>query len=1452
MKSAFQWLGMAAVAWGVGLTALGQGELIPGLHNMGIYGGTIERIEAVAVDGDTTRIFAAFQNPNSVFYADVNPVGVNPFDPTNEVRFRVVPGLAAEENRPIPSHIGVHGASLRLFANVGLGNGHTISSYGVGPMEAVQEVDDLPEFEPGQENVNRSAWAGALVVGGNRVAYTLAENLDRRHSFSICLRDIDPATGWADETNRITMVLETNMLASADEPSMGHSAELAVCPVSGKLVALIFPTVANPLRGKIVVSKSAIGDIESTGVWTNELDVFELPTYANSEWEYGAARWPLRLGVGPDGRVFVVGLVQGTVRVGYSDDGGQSWSAEVNTGIGQGYLGPQMAFISTGGTYRVYVGNGVSTDKGEDGTWVSAGVRQAPCADPLEVGLLYGAADARGLGYSLNALETDPADMVFGDYAHGIEAVEIFDFDFSTDKRVGWTASGQGMRWTTNLNAEATAVVWSAPIMPGDQPSFEAVALDPSDASGNVVIAGGGGSVYWTENGLAETSVWEHVFNGWTDGGGDHRMARIQRMRIKPGDSNVVVVGYDTDLTDLAAINGLMASTDRGATWTNVTFGSGRFLDVKDLLFVGDDLFVAAAYDAAHAGVSGVWRVNTAGADVGAWGVTHELGGGAGEAFHARSLAVDSQTNLFVAGMTTNWVLYGHVENNPLVLMKRAAGGSDWATQALDGLPPNPGPAQPENAFVTVGTDSNETEAVLITFGRGLYALREGRLVRIFQYPFQTWLHVLKWDELTLGSGSGLYAQDTGRLDGNVLYVSPSGSNTAPYDTWEKAAHVIQDALDLARGGDLVWVGDGEYASGGKVTNGLLTRVVVPDYVELRSVNGAGSTLLRGAAGTGTNAPFGPDAVRGAYVGAFARMSGFTVVGGHTDWAAPEEEEGGEDELAEEGEDDDHLSGGGIYVWGGTVMDCVAVSNAAMTGGGIFVDGEGGDLLATGRVEHCEMVDNEAQWGGGGVSIMDGGEVWNALIVGNVAQFGGGAMIEYEGRLVNGLVTENQSQHESRDGAGVLLLDGGSLENCTVVNNESAATNGFAVRAFVEEEEGSGPFTCGDMQNCIVWSNINAGPGWADLAVSTMELVEHSCAPELTAGVHGNLVSDPEFVNAASGDYGLAVGSPCIDSGTNQAWMAEAVDLTGEARIVNAIVDLGAFEFQLAELVVTPTNLTVGYASGSTNVVISNSGDETMVYEVATTDVWLDISTGATGTNSGSATVSFVSQSLTTARTGLVTVTAAGAMGSPVTVTVVQAGAPAYLEIVPVMTNVAAGVTSGLVVEVTANVDWEASVESGLSWLTLTHGTNSGSGMLLIGLNSNTLTTARTGTVLVSGGGISRTCTVTQAGAAASGWDAGYTDLGGGWRRLTWFGDYAVMGTEGWIWHNKHGFCYVPNTSTPVDVWLYAMDMGWLYTGNALYPFLYRASPASWLWYNGATNPRWFMNLTTSQWESRP
>jgi hypothetical protein len=56
----------------------------------------------------------------------------------------------------------------------------------------------------------------------------------------------------------------------------------------------------------------------------------------------------------------------------------------------------------------------------------------------------------------------------------------------------------------------------------------------------------------------------------------------------------------------------------------------------------------------------------------------------------------------------------------------------------------------------------------------------------------------------------------------------------------------------------------------------------------------------------------------------------------------------------------------------------------------------------------------------------------------------------------------------------------------------------------------------------------------------------------------GNLAQDPQFSNAAAGDYSLKPTSPCIDKGGSSG--LSSIDLTGGPRIKGAGVDMGAYE----------------------------------------------------------------------------------------------------------------------------------------------------------------------------------------------------------------------------------------------------------------------------------------------------
>ena len=92
------------------------------------------------------------------------------------------------------------------------------------------------------------------------------------------------------------------------------------------------------------------------------------------------------------------------------------------------------------------------------------------------------------------------------------------------------------------------------------------------------------------------------------------------------------------------------------------------------------------------------------------------------------------------------------------------------------------------------------------------------------------------------------------------------------------------------------------------------------------------------------------------------------------------------------------------------------------------------------------------------------------------------------------------------------------------------------------------------------------------------------------------------------------------------------------------------------------------------------------------------------------------------------------------------------------------------------------------------------------------------------------------------------TDLGGSWKWLSWFGFFSDTG-DGWIYHNEHHWMYCVGVD-PSNIWFYTLDMGWLWTSSATYPYLFRNNDGAWLYYLvGSSGPRWFYDYKTSLWE---
>ncbi len=90
------------------------------------------------------------------------------------------------------------------------------------------------------------------------------------------------------------------------------------------------------------------------------------------------------------------------------------------------------------------------------------------------------------------------------------------------------------------------------------------------------------------------------------------------------------------------------------------------------------------------------------------------------------------------------------------------------------------------------------------------------------------------------------------------------------------------------------------------------------------------------------------------------------------------------------------------------------------------------------------------------------------------------------------------------------------------------------------------------------------------------------------------------------------------------------------------------------------------------------------------------------------------------------------------------------------------------------------------------------------------------------------------------------------WVHSDWFGDFTVnMQIYPWIFHAEHGWIWNSGQSQS-SIWFWDDKLGWFWTSqDGLYPFLYKAEGAAWLWYYVGTgsfeNFRWFHDFSINE-----
>ena len=389
-----------------------------------------------------------------------------------------------------------------------------------------------------------------------------------------------------------------------------------------------------------------------------------------------------------------------------------------------------------------------------------------------------------------------------------------------------------------------------------------------------------------------------------------------------------------------------------------------------------------------------------------------------------------------------------------------------------------------------------------------------------------------------------------------IRYVSKTGSQTSPYNTWARAATNIHVAVAGAATGTVILVTNGVYT--------LTNTITLATNIAIQSVNGPDATSLEGNntfrlfSLSGGAALRGVTIRRGLAAGAIPWGGGVyangAVISNCAIVSCVSTDRGGGvyfytnagTIVASRIESCDSPYGGGVYCrGGGTISNCTFIGNRALGSAG--TGGGGAYLYQGGSVARSTFRGNTAGNDGGGVLMESGGSVESSHFYDNVAgDWGGAATVYFAGGVLRNCVI---SGNRADEGGGVYFHQSGLLESSTVVNND-ANLNGSGVKF-------SGG---GTSVNSIVY--FNAGDNYA--LDSTNQMFRFTCTTPALTGPEdqgGNITADPSFLYQPDRIYHLNPDSPCINAGTNVPWMSAGTDIYGSPRQIGTRPDIGAYEF---------------------------------------------------------------------------------------------------------------------------------------------------------------------------------------------------------------------------------------------------------------------------------------------------
>ena len=383
----------------------------------------------------------------------------------------------------------------------------------------------------------------------------------------------------------------------------------------------------------------------------------------------------------------------------------------------------------------------------------------------------------------------------------------------------------------------------------------------------------------------------------------------------------------------------------------------------------------------------------------------------------------------------------------------------------------------------------------------------------------------------------------------SIIYVVEGGAGARTGESWENALPTIQEAVILATQYHAqVWVARGSYygdgvsgsafymAPGIRVYGGFagvetsIDQRVIEDNPTILDGDYSQRVLMQDRDYTAETA---------------ATWDGFIIQNGQT--------------LG---------NGAGVYMRNySTIRNCTVRYNViasetpnnttSYSGAGVYAANEYSCIISHCKVEYNTYV-NAERVSGGGVS---GGRIDHSEISHNTAYNYGGIAGGY---VTNSLIYDNEAEtiygnygNSSYNASGV---GGGTYINCDIVKNRGGASSNYAT-----------------MINCIIWGNgsnymrddyWNSGVSYTYCAIQkdredSNNPGEGNITLESENDGYANARNYVRFIDPTAGDFRLHITSNCVNVGSNAALdSTDTLDLLGNPRVKNLVVDMGCYEMQ--------------------------------------------------------------------------------------------------------------------------------------------------------------------------------------------------------------------------------------------------------------------------------------------------